>query len=145
MVSLERGTRWRAALALAGLYACCILVPSVALALTSAAAHCLTDTHGAAHVHPAIANTHVHADGVAHKHHDRAAHTHADEGAPNGHADSGGKTHDGNCCGLFCITALAHEAPAALSAPPAVSRALPALADFLSGRGSDRINRPPIG
>jgi hypothetical protein len=145
MIWLNSAMRWRAALAVAALYAFCVLVPSVALALTNAAAHCLIDAHGAAHVHRAIANTHVHADGVAHKHHDKAAHTHTDEGAPNGHTDAGDKAHDGNCCGLFCITALAHEAPAALSAPAAVSRALPALADFLSGRGSDRINRPPIG
>jgi len=129
--------RWRAALALIAIFAFCILVPSVALALTNAAAHCFTETHSVAHVHQVAAKTHVHADGVSHTHH-------ADENAPSKPADADDNTHGGNCCGLFCLTALTHEASNALVAPTAVIRTLPVLADSLSGRDPGRINRPPI-
>jgi hypothetical protein len=136
--------RWKAALSLAWLYAVCILLPPAAFAL-SAAAHCLTDTHAAAHVHQAAAkipsSTHVHPDGVVHAHGEQGSHQHAD-GAPHKH-DADDKSH-GNCCGLFCVTAIAHAAPALLAAPGAAGPALPALEEALSGRGPDRINRPPI-
>lgn len=135
--------RWKAALSLAWLYAFCILMPPAAFALSTA--HCLTDTHAAAHLHQAAAktpsNTHVHPDGVVHAHGEQGSHQHADGGAPHKHdAD---ETH-GNCCGLFCVAAIAHAAPAMLAVPVAAGQALPALEESLAGRNPDRINRPPI-
>ena len=145
LTRLNRRMRWRTALALVGLYAFCILVPSVALAFANAAAHCLTETHGIVHVHQAAAKPHIHGSGSAHTHEGNTAHAHADEGAPTTHGNADDQTREGNCCGLFCVTALAHEAPAVITAPIAVIRTLPALTDSLSGHGPGRINRPPIG
>jgi hypothetical protein len=89
----------------------------------------------------APSSTHVHPDGVVHAHGEQGSHQHADGSAPHKHdAD---ETH-GNCCGLFCVTAIAHAAPALLAAPVAAGPALPALEQALAGRGPDRINRPPI-
>jgi hypothetical protein len=132
---LSKRFRLKAALALAALYAFCILAPHVALAVTHVAAHCLTAPHGAAHVHSAKATKHVHADGTAHEHHGA--------GAPDEHSGADGKLH-ATCCGVFCVSALAQEAPA-LAAPPAVRQAEPGALYLLIGHEPDRINRPPIG
>ncbi|HKS63035.1 MAG TPA: hypothetical protein VJT13_15140 [Xanthobacteraceae bacterium] len=135
---LSKRFRLKAAVALAALYAFCVLAPHAALALSNAAAHCLTEAPGAAHVHhaPAKAAQHVHADGVAH--------THDDTSAPNQHPDADGKSHAGNCCGLFCVTALSHEAAPTLLAPPAAPLVRSGAFYHLAGCGPDRINRPPI-
>ena len=57
---------------------------------------------------------------------DKASHAHGDAGAPQKHSDAMDKNHDGTCCGLFCITAIAHEPPSALSAPSAAQDVPPA-------------------
>ena len=135
---LNKRLRLKAAVTLAALYAFCIVAPHAALALTHNAAHCVTETQGAAHMHhEAKAAQHVHADDVAH--------SHPNSGAPQEHSDADGKSYGGNCCGLFCLTALAHEPASALSAPPAALLAGPGEFYRLAGRGPDRINRPPIG
>lgn len=137
--ALDKALRIKAAVALALVYASCILAPSAAFAVAApdAAAHCLTEPLGAAHVHRehAAPKSHVHAE---------VTHTHHETRAPQKSSDADGKAHGGNCCGLFCVTALAHEPVPALSAPPAVTL-LGAGHDYrLAGRGPDRINRPPI-
>ena len=134
---LSKRFRLKAAVALAALYAFCVLAPHAALALTNAAAHCLTEPRGAAHVHQekAPAKSHVHADGVVHSH----------TGTAHDESDSDGKPHSGNCCGIFCVTALAHEPAPALSAPPAALLVGPGEFYRLAGHSPDRINRPPIG
>jgi hypothetical protein len=144
LTRLNKRRRWRTALALVGLYAFCVLMPSAALAFANIAAHCLTETHGGAHVHRAAAKTHIHADGSAHTHDRNTSHVHADDGGPTSHGNADDQKHEGSCCGLFCVTAISHEPPAAMAAPVAVSRITLALADFLSGHGPGRINRPPI-
>ena len=141
LTSLNRALRRKAAIALAVLYALCVLMPAAAVALTSAA-HCLTGPQGAAHVHQAASQAHVHSDGVAHAHADQPA-DHAD-GAPHEHSDAAG-AQNGNCCGLFCVSAIAHDAHPALGATIAAQRTVPARAYALPGRGPERINRPPIG
>jgi hypothetical protein len=133
--------RIKAAIAATVLYAVCVLAPSAALAFgdRDATAHCLTDVPVAAHVHqpqPA-AHNHDSADGTAHEH--------SDSSTPQKHSDADGKNHAGNCCGLFCVTALAHEPALALSAPPTAALSGPGGDYELAGRGPDRINRPPIG
>jgi hypothetical protein len=133
---LTRRFRFNAALALAAIYAFCVIAPHAALAVTDTTAHCLTEPHGASHVHRAQAETrvHVHADGTAHAHGDTAPHQQKD-------AD---KDHGGTCCGLFCVSALAHEPALTLSAPLAATPIGLGQQYELAGRGPERINRPPI-
>lgn len=130
--------RLRGAVALALLYAFCLLMPTAAFALSDAAnaAHCLTETHGmAAKLHKHDAGTHLHGDGTTHKHataDDTASTPAADDTAP-----------PGKCCGLFCIAAITPNIQVALDIPvPAMSYA--ALADAFSGRNPERIIKPPI-
>ena len=131
---LTRRFRLRAAIMLAALYTLCAVGPAAALALTRSAMHCLTE-HSAAHVHgKASAQIHGHMDDLSRQHDDGdAAHKHSDTE----------KAAPGNCCGLFCVTALAHEPGFAPLTLPAIGPAAPAHADALDGRGPDRIDRPP--
>ena len=145
LIGLTKRFRFKAAGALIALYALCILAPHAALALGSGAAHCLTEGPVAGHVHAAQATPHAHAgSSEPHHHDDGAALGHDDSGAPHKHSGQDGKGHAGNCCGLFCVSALALEADTAIHAPPAVSPALSGLYDSLAGRGPDRLIRPPI-
>ena len=135
--------RLRAALSCALAYAACILTPPAALALGQAA-HCLTD-EVAAHVHMAAQPVpHTHADDTTHDH---AAHSHdqAAGGASHEHSGSDGKDHTGNCCGVFCLSAIADEWSVALPPPPAASCTLAAPDRARAGRVPDRLIRPPIG
>ena len=118
--------RGRAASLLVALYALCLVTPTAALAFSAspAAAHCLTDdsNHG-------VGSKHVHADETSHRH-------------SNTGDDEKGQT--GNCCGLFCLSVIAPPVVdlVARQLPPATH--LPSLfMESLSGRGSDRIDRPP--
>jgi hypothetical protein len=143
---LHRRLRFKAGLAAAALYAFCILMPHAALALSGPLAHCLTEA-GPAHVHRAAAEpkAHVHSDGSVHSHGNPAGTVKkVSDAAPHDHADGDG-TQTSNCCGLFCFTALAQDAPFMLSAPVGGQRTRPALEDAHCERGPDRINRPPIG
>jgi hypothetical protein len=145
LTGLSKPKRLKAALLLSLLYAFCILMPNAALAFSNAAAHCLTEPHGAAHVHEVTVTSHVHADGLTHTHSEIASHGPGDAGAPHEHSDGDGKNHNGGCCGLFCISAIAHEPASAFPAPLLVARIFSRLDAALSGRGPSRINRPPIG
>jgi hypothetical protein len=127
--------RSKAALALAALYAFCILAPHVAFAFAdaAAAAHCLNE--GPAHVHHhGVASKHQHADSSTHEH--------GNGNAP--HDDADGKTSLTSCCGLFCINGLADAMPPLLSVSPLSSALEPSAGQGLKSRGPDRINRPPI-
>ena len=132
--------RIKAAVALAGLYAFCVLAPSLAFAFADdpAVPFCLSDDYvsarhhaGAIHVHDA-GDVHHHPDGAPHDH--GAVHEHA--GDPNGSPV--------DCCGLFPMVGLAGEARIAFGPSNVTSIAFPALTESLRGRGPDRINRPPI-
>jgi hypothetical protein len=138
LAGVSKRFRLKAAAVLAALYALCVLAPPAALALTHVAAHCLTEPHGAAHVHPQSvkAAKHVHADGTEHEHHGA--------GAPDQHPEHDGISH-GNCCGLFCVSALADAGAAALAAPATAGPVEPGALSQLAGHEPDRINRPPIG
>lgn len=125
---LTRRRRWRAAALLAVLYALCLATPTAvmtaSLAVSPAAipAHCLTDDHHEA------GRMHVPDDGAAHHH-------------------SGGKADDGDhaskCCGLFSVSAIAPDL-AVLSAPQLPAARQPVrVTDRRTGRGADRIDRPP--
>lgn len=144
LISLTRAARFRVASALALLYMLCVLAPAAAFTFGdgSRAAHCLTDdNHGLrpAHVHEHNGHEndgHKHDGGTLHVHEDGTSHEHSK--AP------GGKSSDGQCCGLACLSAL----PASLSEVEAP--ALPAMIavsvdeESIAGNPPDRLYRPPI-
>jgi hypothetical protein len=144
LIRLTRAARFRVASALALLYLLCVLAPAAAFAFGdgSRAAHCLTDdNHGLrpAHVHEHNGHEndgHRHDGGTLHVHEDGASHEHSK--AP------GGKSSDGQCCGLACLSAL----PASLS--EVVTPALPAMVavsvdeESIAGNPPERLYRPPI-
>jgi hypothetical protein len=117
--------RWKtAAKVLALLYALCVIGPAIALAYNNdAGAHCLTDEH----VQSEKATNHVHHDGSTHDH-----------SAPSDHHGQSEK-----CCGLFGFGGITPNAEVAIQPQLEISLALPPLAQALSGRGFDRIDRPP--
>ena len=138
--------RIRAAIALAALYALCILAPSAAFALSDnpAVAHCLIEGHAGIHVHDGKTHldaTHVHA---IHLHADGNAHQHHDHGTAQEPAGDDGKGSVANCCGLFSVVAIPGEPGLALGSSTHVSAFVPSARDALSGRGPDRLYRPPI-
>jgi hypothetical protein len=135
----DRRMRWRAAIALAALYAFCVLLPSAALAVTQVAAHCLTGSNGASHVHRTVEKA-----PSPHSHADAAQHDHSHDGAPHSHDKTSDKSAGGNCCGLFCVSALAHDSAFSPAVVFAAAKDSPALADALVGHEPDRITRPPI-
>jgi len=138
--------RVKAAIALAALYALCILAPSAAFAFSNnpSIAHCLIEGHVAVAVHdhaiPAVhdhgGKVHVHADGTTHQHHD--------DGQVPKSPSGGGKADVATCCGLFSVVAIAGEPDLILGSSGHASVLLPPLREALSGRGPERINRPPI-
>jgi hypothetical protein len=126
--------RVKAAVVLAALYVLCILAPAAAFAFSASpgVAHCLTEGHVGMHDH---GNVHVHADGTAHHHdHDGAA-------PPSGDDE---KSRVASCCSLFSVVAIPGGPGLSLGFYGPGSIVLPILADTLSGRGPERINRPPI-
>jgi hypothetical protein len=141
MSALTKTLRVKAAIVLAVLYALCILAPAIAFALSDnpAVAHCLTEGHVGVHdraQHEHGGKLHVHADGISHQHHD-------DGTAPPPAADDG-KGPIASCCGLFSVVAIAGEPVPSFGFDSLASVVLPALSGALSGRGPERINRPPI-
>jgi hypothetical protein len=130
LAQLSKGLRLKVAGVLVVLYALCLLAPAAAFAFGDAAkaAHCLTDeSHGLGASH-AYAKQQVHHDGTAHQH--------------PGDGD-GPQAASGQCCGLFCLSALAPSIglPLAQLDRPAL---VPALnADGILGHGPDRLDRPP--
>jgi hypothetical protein len=144
LIRLTRKARFRVASALAFLYLLCVLAPAAAFAFGdgSRAAHCLTDDNHSlrpAHVHEHNGNKHE-----GHKHDGGTVHVHAD-GSSHEHSKApGGKSSDGQCCGLACLSAL----PASLS--EVVTPALPAMVavsvdeEDIAGNPPDRLYRPPI-
>ena len=129
---------------LAAVYAICVLAPAAALALSDnpSVAHCLTEGHVGIHVH--ADSSHVHADAAAHEHHHdaAAAHEHRHDAA------SQPQSHDRNalpdCCGLFSVVALAGDPDLALGPSGHASMLVPAPRQAMSGRGPERLYRPPI-
>jgi hypothetical protein len=123
LARLTRKWRWRAASLLVVAYALCLAAPTAVLALsgTLAAAHCLTDDrHGMA---PA---------GHVHEH-----------GSPHHHDGKGDDDPPGKCCGLFCLSALSPDTGFIVSPPVHWAAVIVARPEAMSGRGTDRIDRPP--
>jgi hypothetical protein len=134
-------------------------MPAMAFAFAGGehVAHCLTDEPAAAapvsaHRH-ADGAMHRHADGTLHRHHGTADHDHGDHRAAPSHADdpavpaspAGDAQHHGtSCCGLFSVVAIADDLALGFGALALASPAVAPLPDALTGRGPDRIIRPPI-
>jgi hypothetical protein len=147
--------RSNAAFALAALYGFCVLAPSLAFAFfdNPAVPFCLTESYlnpmlysGAPHTHDDGDAPH-HADHSA-PHEHAASHEHAtvqEHSAPHHHPDHGANGNSTDCCGLFPMVGLFGEARFAFGPSNLVSVPFPALTDALQGRGSERINKPPIG
>jgi hypothetical protein len=154
MLSLPtKSFRVKAGVALATLYAFCILLPAVAFALADGrmAPPCLIDELAALSMHD-----HAMPDGSAAAHHHGGAadahagdhHHHAIGGLVEGAKAPGdsdsGKSRPGECCGLFPMVALAGGLRPAPAPSRLTSTVIALLADALTGRGPDRIIRPPI-
>ena len=130
---LTEVVRWRTARVLVGLYVACLLAPPAEIAFGTVAPPCLTDdSHGVVRtaMHEHGGKVHVHKDGTVHEH-SKAADRHT-------------KDSDGQCCGLFCASAL----PAVLIDVPLpallAKSAISAEVQGLAGRTPDRLDRPPI-
>jgi hypothetical protein len=135
---LTKRFRLRAAITVAVLYAVCVLAPHAALAFVHgpSALHCLNDQHG-------MAAHHDHG-GTAHRHADGSVHHHGDHGSNQNHSDSDGKDHPANCCGLFCMSALAADDGFSIAAPLPVSSGFATPPVYAAGRAPDGLYRPPI-
>jgi hypothetical protein len=137
----DRRGRWRAAAALAALYAFCVLLPSAALAVTHVAAHCLTGSNGASHIHQAAEKA---PEQHSHSHADATQHDHGHDGASHPHEKTDETAAGGNCCGLFCVSAIAQDSTLSPALIFAAAKDSPALSDALVGHEPDRTIRPPI-
>ena len=135
LIRLTRAMRVKWARFLAALFLICVLAPSASFAFGdgSRAAHCLTDTTVAAHVH---------------KKSDAPAHAH-DHGTVVDHQDSG-DTKDGTaaadqqCCGLFCSSSLPSTI-ADVDAPDLpTSPAIIMIAQGIKASEPGCLYRPPI-
>ena len=125
---------------LALFYALCSVAPSASFAFGDGtrAAHCLTgdDDHGLHGTQPhkhASAATHTHADGTSHDHGKKA---------DSGKSDENGKTSDGNCCGLICVSALPASANGGLPDLPRMATIAP-VERYAAGQPPVRLDRPP--
>jgi hypothetical protein len=145
MSALTKTLRVKAAIVVVALYALCILAPAVAFALSDnpVIAHCLTEGHVGVHDHGAKhdhdGKLHVHADGTAHQHHNDGV-----PPQPSGKDGKDGKAAIATCCGLFSVVAIPGEPVPSFGLESLGSVVLPVLTEALSGRGPERINRPPI-
>jgi len=139
---LTKTFRTKAAIIVAALYVLCILAPAVAFAFSDnpAVAHCLTEGHVGVHDHGA-----KHDGGKPHVHADRSTHQHHDETAAPQPAGDESKGTIATCCGLFSVVAIPGEPVPSFGFYSLASLVLPIFGAALSGRGPERINRPPIG
>src|SRR5712691_1896998 len=121
--------RLRAAITIVFLYTLCVLAPHAALAFVDAenVLHCLNDQHGLAAHHDHDGTTHRHADGSVHHHGDHGT-------SKQDHSDSDGKSHPANCCGLFCMSAIAENTGLSIGTPFVVSSVVMAPPVSCTGR-----------
>jgi len=135
LVLLTSQWRKRAAAILVALYALCLVAPAVAFAFNESPATALylslTDDHRSMG-ESGLGESHVHQDGMDHH-----------KSSPD-KSNFGGDDHPGNCCGLFCVTAIVPPALGVTALHPMqVSAVVLPVAESLFGRSSNRIDRPP--
>jgi hypothetical protein len=138
MRRLTRKLRTRTALLIALVYAFCVLAPAATLALTDSPSvfHCL----------PKIETSAIPAEhgSAAHMHADNTVHEHTPSNAADHHADKNGKADAGTCCGLFCISGLAHNIVVTLGPSEPASSSVQMPVKDLTGRAPHPLHRPPI-
>lgn len=123
-------------------YAICVLTPPAALAFATSeqSMHCL----GVQSEMPAMAHVHDHAQAVAHH---AESHEHGKSVEAGNSADTvSSNSHTqppGQCCGLFCVSALAPSLSEIAIAVTLPIRIQVSLARSLAGQYPDRIDRPP--
>ena len=141
----------RAARLVALAYFACVVMPSVALALTNGAisAYCFDEI--AEQVASAQVHVHVHSDGTVHHHVDKvpgavavAGESRKAQGGTGGQGHSQSHSHDGSCCGSFGFIAVLPVLGGSIEQPAAYHIQQPILTSCLVGCGPDRIDRPPI-
>jgi hypothetical protein len=131
-----------------------VAMPSVALAFAGGAASAYCFDEIATQVAAPPAHVHVHADGTVHHHVGRdvgkassaavPGESPTGRGGSQDQGQSGGHSHDGNCCGLFGFSAVLPELSVGIDEPAAYHIRQPVLINCLVGCGPDRIDRPPI-
>ncbi len=124
----------------AALYGLCVVAPSVSFAFGdgSQAAHCLTDNHGLSVI--SVQTDQDHRSTQLHQH--QTFDSQAADESPNTHPDE--HPINGQCCGLFCLSALPTLGIVVL-APPMLHSALNmTLPDVVRGQISLSFLRPPI-
>ena len=135
--TLTKGLRTRAAMTLIATYVLCLMAPHAALALSNGAMaiHCLDvlDEMPAGHDHAAM--NHSHADGMIHAHHD--------DGSDSQHKSGSGKAHSSNCCGVFCMSAVANDSAINFGSHVVHSTEFAAPVANLIGDDPDLPYRPP--
>lgn len=138
MHSLTKNLRRRAAILIAVAYAFCVVIPAAALAFGDSPTvfHCLQDTSSTANAAKHGAMAHSHSDG--------AVHQHATSSMPASHSGHDSSADAGNCCGLFCVSALAHSVSLTFGLFAAISPSMPTVANGLTGRAPTPLHRPPI-
>ncbi len=122
LTALTTGMRFRLAMFVAAFAALCFLVPPAVLAFG----------HGANTV-----DCLSHADMVDHG----ATHTHGAKPDGDGSAPAG---HQPNCCGLFCMSALAADTEAAVEPIDAGTASFSALESRPASQAPEKPDRPPI-
>jgi hypothetical protein len=130
--------RVKTAAVVAILYALCVVLPSVALALpNSPVAHCLTE---------GLPGSESHQHDASHQHVHGAKHHHTSEAGGIAHhgSDHDQKGQTTTCCNLFSVVAIPGGTAPVLATILSFRADFPALEDALRGRVPDRINRPPI-
>lgn len=153
---LTRAGRWRAAVLLALAYALCTLAPAASFAFGDGtlAAHCLTinghdglqSSHSHEHHEHSAGVSHTHADGTTHVHAEKAsltAHSHGDDAGDGAKSGGHGRTSDGNCCGLMCVTALPAGIPDGNLPDLPRAAAVSSVLDCPAGQPAARLDRPP--
>lgn len=138
MFSLTKNLRKRAAILIAVAYAFCVMAPTAALAVVNSPTvfHCLTATDG-------VANA-AERDSAALAHADAADHQHGENNVADHHSSKDGNPNAGSCCGLFCVSALAHDPGLTFVQTAPASAAVATLANGLTGRAPGPLHRPPI-
>jgi hypothetical protein len=137
MRHLAKNLRRRAAILIAVAYAFCVLAPSGALAFAAnpAALHCMDGLQAASPPTASHGAEHDHADGVEHQH--------GQSQAPDHHSNKDGNPAS-NCCGLFCVSALAHDPGLTFGLFVPESATASAVITGLIGRAPSPLHRPPI-
>lgn len=126
--------RLRSAGVLAVLYLLCVLAPSAAFAFGdgSRAAHCLTDTNVAAHVHKkSDAHSHSHDHGMAGDH------------QPSQSGEDGIAAEQ-QCCGLFCVSSLPITLIGVNDPELPTAEPISLIAQGVQGNKPGCLYRPPI-